>query len=61
MGISAAVARSTLADANESRDWRISLRWAAAESVPETVITAICLLETKSVESPLMRLVARQN
>ena len=27
-----------------------SLRWAAAESVSETVIAAICLLETRSVD-----------
>jgi hypothetical protein len=33
-----------------------SLRWAAAESVPETVIAAICLLETKSVDEIVARL-----
>ena len=27
-----------------------SLRWAAAENVPETVIAALCLLETRSVD-----------
>ena len=33
-----------------------SLRWAAAESVPETVIAAICLLETRSVDEIVARL-----
>ena len=33
-----------------------SLRWAAAESVPEAVIAAICLLETKSVDEIVARL-----
>ena len=33
-----------------------SLRWAAAESVPETVIAAICLLETRSVDEIVVRL-----
>ena len=33
-----------------------SLRWAAAESVPETVIAAICLLETMSVDEIVARL-----
>jgi hypothetical protein len=33
-----------------------SLRWAAAESVPETVIAAICLLETMSVDEIVGRL-----
>jgi len=33
-----------------------SRRWAAAESVPETVIAAICLLETRSVDEIVARL-----
>jgi hypothetical protein len=33
-----------------------SLRWAAAESVSETVIAAICLLETRSVDEIVARL-----
>jgi hypothetical protein len=33
-----------------------SLRWAAAESVPETVIAAICLLETRSVDEIVAKL-----
>jgi hypothetical protein len=33
-----------------------SLRWAVAESVPETVIAAICLLETRSVDEIVARL-----
>jgi hypothetical protein len=33
-----------------------SLRWAAAESVPETVIAAICLLETRRVDEIVARL-----
>jgi hypothetical protein len=33
-----------------------SLRWATAESVPETVIAAICLLETRSVDEIVARL-----
>jgi hypothetical protein len=33
-----------------------SLRWAAAESVPETVIAAICLLETRSMDEIVARL-----
>ena len=33
-----------------------SVRWAAAESVPETVIAAICLLETRSVDEIVARL-----
>ena len=32
------------------------LRWAAAENVPETVIAAICLLETMSVDEIVARL-----
>jgi hypothetical protein len=33
-----------------------SLRWAAAEGVPEAVIAAICLLETRSVDEIVARL-----
>ena len=33
-----------------------SLRWATAESVPETVTAAICLLETRSVDEIVARL-----
>jgi hypothetical protein len=33
-----------------------SLRWAAAESVPETVIAALCLLETRNVDEIVARL-----
>jgi hypothetical protein len=33
-----------------------SLRWAAAESVSEAVIAAICLLETRSVDEIVARL-----
>jgi hypothetical protein len=33
-----------------------SLRWAAAEGVPESVIAAICVLETKSVDEIVARL-----
>jgi hypothetical protein len=32
------------------------LRWAAAEGVPEAVIAAICLLETRSVDEIVARL-----
>ena len=37
-----------------------SLRWAAAESVPETVIAAICLLETRSVDEVVARLTSTE-
>jgi hypothetical protein len=33
-----------------------SLRWAAAEDVPESVIAAICLLDEKSVDEIVARL-----
>jgi hypothetical protein len=33
-----------------------SRRWAAAERVPETVIAAICLLETRSVDEVVAKL-----
>jgi hypothetical protein len=33
-----------------------SLRWAAAEGVPESVIAAICLLDEKSVDEIVARL-----
>jgi hypothetical protein len=37
-----------------------SLRWATAESVPETVIAAICLLETRSVDEIVARLTSAE-
>jgi hypothetical protein len=33
-----------------------SLRWAAAEGVPESVIAAICLLDEKSVDEIVAKL-----
>ena len=37
-----------------------SLRWAAAEGVPESVIAAICLLDEKSVDEIVARLTTRE-